>query len=95
MWPDHKYITLFTYAITLGIDVCNFPAIWAVLSIFLDIMSSELQYVQCLQQVHDNYYQTHTQDAMIKLEQQAMKIWDTMYNSMTKHNFDRVSGADI
>ena len=56
-------------------------------------MNSDLQYVQCLQQVFDNYYETHTQDAMIKLEQQAMKIQDIMYDSMTKHNFDRVSGA--
>ena len=56
-------------------------------------MSSDLQYVQCLQQVFNNYYKTHTQDVMIKLEQQAMKIQDIMYNSMTKHNFDRVSGA--
>ena len=30
---------------------------------------------------------------MIKLEQQAMKIQDIMFDSMTKHNFDRVSGA--
>ena len=30
---------------------------------------------------------------MTKLEQQAMKIQDIMYDSMTKHNFDRVSGA--
>ena len=88
MSPDSEYITLIAYAITLGIDLCNFPAIWAVLSIFLD-----LQYVQCLQQVFDNYYETHTQDAMIKLEQQAMKIQDIMYDSMTKHNFDRISGA--
>ena len=56
-------------------------------------MSSDLQYVQCLQQVFNNYYKTHTQDAMIKLVQQAMKIQDIMYDSMTKHNFDRVSGA--
>ena len=56
-------------------------------------MSSDLQYVQCLQQVFNNYYDTYTQDAMIKLEQQAMKIQDIMYDSMTKHNFDRVPGA--
>ena len=93
MSPDSEYITLIAYAITLGIDLCNFLAIWAVLSILLDTMSSDLQYVQCLQQVVNNYYETHTQDAMIKLEQQAMKIQDTMYDSMTKHNFDRVSGA--
>ena len=90
---DSEYITLIAYAITLRIDLCNFPAIWAVLSILLDTMSSDLQYVQCLQQVHDNYYKTHTQDAMTKLEQQAMKIQDIMYDSMTKHNFDRVPGA--
>ena len=74
MSPDSEYITLIAYAITLGIDLCNFLAIWAVLSILLDTMSSDLQYVQCLQQVFNNYYETHTQDAMIKLEQQAMKI---------------------
>ena len=93
MSPDSEYITLIAYAITLGIDLCNFLAIWAVLSILLDTMSSDLQYVQCLQQVFNNYYETHTQDAMIKLEQQAMKIQSIMYDSMTKHNFDRVSGA--
>ena len=93
MSPIGEYITLIVYAITLGIDLCNFPAIWAVLSILLDTMSSDLQYVQCLQQVFNNYYETHTQDAMIKLEQQAMKIQDIMYDSMTKHNIDRVPGA--
>ena len=91
--PDSEYITLIAYAITLEIDLCNFLAIWAVLSILLDTMSSDLQYVQCLQQVFNDYYETHTQDAMIKLEQQAMKIQDIMYDSMTKHNFDRVPGA--
>ena len=30
---------------------------------------------------------------MTKLEQQAIKIQDIMYDSMTKHNFDRVPGA--
>ena len=84
MLPNSEYITLIANAITLGIDLCNFLAIWAVLSILLDTMISDLQYVQCLQQVFNNYYETHTQDAMIKLEQQAMKIQDTMYDSMTK-----------
>ena len=93
MSPDSEYITLIAYTITLGIDLCNFLAIWPVLSILLDTMSSDLQYVQCLQQVFNDYYETHTQDAMIKLEQQAMKIQDIMYDSMTKHNFDRVPGA--
>ena len=69
MSPDSEYITLIAYTITLAIDLCNFLTIWAVLSILLDTMSSDLQYVQCLQQVFNNYYKTHTQDAMIKLEQ--------------------------
>ena len=83
MSPDSEYITLIVYAVTLGIDLCNFPAIWAVLCILLDTMSRDLQYVQCLQQVFDDYYETHTQDAMMKLEQQAIKIQDIMYDSMT------------
>ena len=93
MSPDSEYITLIVYATKLEIDLCNFPAIWAVLSILLDTMSSDLQYVQCIQQVFKDYYDTHTQDAMMKLEQQAIKIQDIMYDSMTKHNFDRVPGA--
>ena len=93
MSPDSEYITLIAHATTLEIDLCNFLAIWAVLSILLDTMSSDLQYVQCLQQVFNNYYNMHTQDVMMKLEQQAIKIQDIMYDSMTKHNFDRVSGA--
>ena len=90
---DSEYITLISYATILEIDLCNFLAIWAILSIFLDTMSSDLQYVQCLQQVFNDYYDTHTQEAMMKLEQQAIKIQDIMYDSMTKHNFDRVSDA--
>ena len=93
MSPDSEYITLIAYAVTLRIDLCNFLAIWPVLSILLDTMSRDLQYVQCLQQVFDDYYETHTQDAVTKLEQQAIKIQDIMYDSMTKHNFDRVPGA--
>ena len=44
MSPDSEYITLITYATTLEIDLCNFLAIWAVLSILLDTMSSDLHY---------------------------------------------------
>ena len=93
MSPDSEYITLIAYATTLEIDLCNFLAIWAVLSILLDTMSSDLQYVRCLQQVFNDYYNTHTKDAMMKLEQQAIKIQDIMYDSMTKHNLDRVPDA--
>ena len=81
------------YATKLKIDLCNFLAIWAVLSILLDTKSNDLQYVQCLQQVVNDYYNTHTKEAMTQLEQQAFKILDIMYDSMTKHNFDSVSDA--
>ena len=72
MSPDSEYITLIMYA-TLEISLCNFPAIWAVICILLDTKSNELQYVQCLHQVINDYYDTHTQEAMMQLEQQASK----------------------
>ena len=64
MSPDSKYISLITYATKLEIDLCNFLAIWAVLSILLDTKSNELQYVQNLQQVVNNYYDTHPTEAI-------------------------------
>ena len=36
MLPDSEYVSLIMYTITIEIDLCNFPAIWAVLSILLD-----------------------------------------------------------
>ena len=51
MSPDSEYISLIMYTTKLGIDLGNFPAIWAVLSILLDTQSNKLQYVKNLQQV--------------------------------------------
>ena len=79
--------------LNLEIDLCNFLATWAVLSTLLDTKSNDLQYVQCLQQVVDDYYDTRTQEAMMQLEQQAFEIRDIIYDSMTKHNFDSISDA--
>ena len=59
MSPDSKYISLIMYATKLEIDLGNFPAIWAVLSILLDTQSNELQYVKNLQQVVNDYYDKH------------------------------------
>ena len=56
MSPDSEYISLIMYATKLKIDLCNFQAIWAVLSILLDTQSNELQYVKRLQQVVNDYY---------------------------------------
>ena len=91
MLSDSKYISLILYAIKLEIDLCNFPAIWAVLSILLDTKSNELQYVKNLQKVVNNYYETHPTEAMRRLEQQTSETLDVMYDSVTNKNFDRVS----
>ena len=91
MSPDSEYITLISYATKLEINLCNFLAIWAVLSILLDTKSNDLQYVQNLQQVVNNHYNTCPTEAMRRLEQQASEILHVMYDSMTKQNFDRVS----
>ena len=42
MSPDSKYVSLIMYTTKIEIDLCNFPAIWAVLSIFLDTQSNKL-----------------------------------------------------
>ena len=64
MSPDSKYITLIPYATKLEIDLCNFLAIWAVLSILLNTKSNDLQYVHNLQQVVNDYCDMHTTEAM-------------------------------
>ena len=46
MSPDNEYVSLIMYANTIEIDLCNFLAIWAVLSILLDTQSNTLQHVQ-------------------------------------------------
>ena len=91
MAPDSEYISLIMYATKLEIDLCNFLAILAVLSILLDTKSNELQYVKNLQQVVNDYYEKHPMEVMRRLEQQTSKILDIMYDSVTNQNFDRVS----
>ena len=71
--------------------MCNFPAIWAVLSILLDTKSNELQYVKILQQVVNDYYEKCPMEVMSRLEQQTSDIMNIMYESVTNDNFDRVS----
>ena len=92
MSPDSEYISLIIYAITIEIDLCNFLAIWAVLSILLDTQSNTLQYVKSLQQVVNNYYDKHPTDFMSRLEHQASNIMKAMYDSVNNDNFDSVSG---
>ena len=80
------------YAITIEIDLCNFLAIWAVLSILLDTQSNTLQHVKSFQQVVNNYYEKHPTDMMSGLEQQASIIMKAMYDSVNNDHFDSVSG---
>ena len=56
MSPDNEYVSLIMYTNTIKIDLCNFPAIWAVLSILLDTQSNTLLHVKSFQQVVNNYY---------------------------------------
>ena len=88
MSPDSKYILLIMYATKLEINLCNFPAIWAVLSILLDTQTNELQYVKTLQQVVDDYYNKCPTEVMSRLEQQITDIMNAMYDSVTNDNFD-------
>ena len=75
---DSKYISLIMYATKIEIDLCNFPAIWAVLSILLDTKSNELQYVKNLQQVVNDYYKKCPMEVMRRLEQQTAEILEVI-----------------
>ena len=92
MSPDSEYVSLIMYAITIEIDLCNFPAIWAVLSILLDTQSNTLQHVKSLQQVMNNYYDKCPIDLMSRLEHQTSIIMKAMYDSINNDNSDNVSG---
>ena len=91
MSPDSEYVSLIMYATKIGIDLCIFLAIWAVLSILLDTQSNELQHVKNLQQVVDDYYDKCPMEVMSRLEHQITDIMNTMYDSVNNDNFDSVS----
>ena len=93
MSPENEYMSLIMYANTIEIDLCNFQAIWAVLSILLDTQSNTLQHVKSFQQVVNNYYDKHPTDVISELEQQASIIMKAMYDSVNNEHSDSVSGA--
>ena len=92
MSPDNEYVSLIMYANTIKIDLCNFPAIWAVLSILLDTQSNTLEHVKSFQRVVNNYYDKRPTDMMSELEQQASIIMKAMYDSVNNEHSDSVSG---
>ena len=55
MSPDNEYVSLIMHTNTIEIDLCNFLAILAVLSILLDTQSNTLSHVKSFQQVVNNY----------------------------------------
>ena len=87
MSPDSEYVSLIMYATKLVIDLGNFPAIWAILSILLDTQSNKLQYIKNLQQVVNDYYDKHPTEVMSRLEHQTTDIMNEMYDSVTNDNF--------
>ena len=91
MSPDSEYVSLIMYATKIEIDLCNFPAIWAVLYILLDTQSNKLQHVKHLQQVVDDYYDKCPTEVMSRLEHQITDIMNAMYDSINNDNFDSVS----
>ena len=92
MSSDNEYVSLIMYAFTIEIDLCNFLAIWAVLSILLDTQSNTLQHVKSLQQVMNNYYDKCPMDVMSRLEHQTSIIMKAMYDSVNNDNSDNISG---
>ena len=91
MSPDSEYVSLIMYATKIEIDLSNFPAIWAVLSILLDTQSNELQHVKTLQQVVDDYYDKRPTKVMSRLKHQTTDIMNAMYDSINNDNFDSIS----
>ena len=91
MSPNSEYVSPIMYATKLEINLGNFLAIWAVLSILLDTQNNELQYIKNLQQVVNDYYEKHPTEVMSRLEHQTTDIMNEMYDSVTNDNFDSVS----
>ena len=91
MSPDSEYVSLIMYATKIEIDLCNFLAIWAVLSILLDTQSNELQHVKNLQQIVDDYYDKCPTEVMSRLEHQIFDIMNAMYDSVNNDNFNSIS----
>ena len=79
MSSDNEYVTLIQYATHLHIDL-------TVLSILLKTQDGKHEYVKCLQEEYNNYYEDKSRRYMLKLELQ-----NHTYDSVTP-NFDRVLG---
>ena len=90
MSSDNEYVTLLKYAVCLNIDLTMFPTLWTVLSILLDTQNGKCEYVKCLQEEYNTYYEDKSRKYMLKLEGKSEEIQNRMYDSVTQ-TFDRVS----
>ena len=68
-----------------------FPTLWAVLFILLDTQDGKREYVKCLQEEYNTYYENKSRKYMLKLQEKSVEIQNRMHDSVTQ-NFDRVSG---
>ena len=91
MSSDNEYVTLLQYTIHLHVDLTMFPTLWAVLSILLETQDGKCEYLKCLQEEYNTYYEDKSRRYMLKLERQLVELQNCMYDSVA-HNFDRVSG---
>ena len=82
MSHDNEYVTLIQCAICLHIDLTTFPTLWAVLSILLDTQDGKCEYVKCLQEEYNNYYEDKSRRYMLKLERQSAELQNCMYDSV-------------
>ena len=87
MSSDNEYVTLLKYAISLNIDLTTFPTLWAVLSILVDTQHDKHEYIKCLQEEYNTYYEDKSRKYMLKLEEKSVEIQNCMYDSVTQ-NFD-------
>ena len=88
MSSDKEYVTLLKYAIHLNIDLTAFPTLWAVLSILLNTQDGKCEYVKCLQEEYNTYYEDKSRNYMLKLEEKLVKIQNCMHDSAIQ-NFDK------
>ena len=75
----------------MHIDLTTFPTLWAVLAIVLNTQDCKCEYVKCLQEGYNNYYEDRSKGYMLKLERWSRELQNHMHDSVM-HNFDRVSG---
>ena len=78
------------YAIHLNIDLSTFLTLWAVLSILLDTLDGNLEYVKILQEEYNTYYADKSRKYMVNLETKSVEIQNHIHDSVAQ-DFDRVS----